>query len=302
MKIITLTLSPAVDIEYSVKDVQIGKTSRAASHKVNAGGKGINVCRAIINCIKKSHFSEENNKISLMNVAPLGGATGKLLSDTLLSEGMETYAVPIEENTRVNVSVIPDEGESVEVNAPGTPVGEAIKDVEKLILDSVEAGDVLIIAGSCPKDVKKSYPAELCGKVKALGGVVIIDADGEALKIAVNAETPPDLIKPNRDELSALVERELLTEGEVVSAAESLNAGISVITTMAGDGAFFTETVDGERKSEFFPTEKRKVVRLKGAGDTFLGAFVYARYGVKMNITDSMAYASRVAGDYVAGE
>lgn len=302
MKILTLTLSPAVDIEYAVGSVELGKTSRAKSHSVSAGGKGINVSRCILNCIKNSHINTENNKISLITIAPLGGYTGRMFSDILSGEGIEVTTVPIKDNTRVNISVIPIAGDEVEVNAPGTPVGEALPDLEKLVLDSICPGDVLIIAGSCPSDVKKSYPAELCKKAKDRGGLVVLDCDGDALRTAVTGETPPDLIKPNRDELSALVGRELSTDSDVVAAAESLDGKISVITTMAGDGAYYTDFSENGRGSKFYPTEKRKVVRLKGAGDTFLGAFVYARFGVKMNISDAMAYASEVAGDYVAGE
>jgi len=289
MKIITLTLSPAIDIEYQVATVRADTTSRAKKHSVTAGGKGINVSRALIGCgIAKD---------DLLTVAPLGGFTGEMMKNILAGEGILVTGVNISENTRINTSVIGEDDHSVEVNAPGTPVGEKLADIEKLILDSINSGDVLVIAGSCPSDVKKSYPSELCRKAKEKGAVVVLDCDGEALKLAVASDCPPDLIKPNKDELGGLVGRELSTDNEVTSAAESLRAGITVITTMAGDGAYYTS--NGE--SKFYPSEKRPVVRLKGAGDTFLGAFVYARYYVGKSVDDSMAYAAKVAGDYVAG-
>lgn len=289
MKIITLTLSPAIDIEYQVAAVKTDSTSRASSHKITAGGKGINVSRALIGC----GIAKDN----LLTVAPLGGFTGEMMKNILAGEGILVTGVNIKENTRINTSVIGEDDHSVEVNAPGTPIGEKLADIEELILDSIDPGDVLVIAGSCPSDVKKSYPSELCSKAKNKGAVVVLDCDGEALKLAVASECPPDLIKPNKDELGGLVGRELVTDADVTVAAESLDSRISVITTMAGDGAYYTAC--GE--SKFYPSEKRPVVRLKGAGDTFLGAFVYSRFYLQKSVSDSMAYAAKVAGDYVAG-
>ena len=71
---------------------------------------------------------------------------------------------------------------------------------------------------------------------------------------------------------------------------------------MAGDGAVITREVNEYRASTFIPTEKRKVVRLKGAGDTFLGAFVYAKFAARMNDIEAMNFAGEIAGHYVAGE
>lgn len=289
MKIITLTLSPAVDIEYHVASIKTDTTSRAKSHKVTAGGKGINVSRALLAC--------GIDKNDLITVAPLGGSTGKMLSGILAGEGIEVTAVEIAENTRVNTSVIGEDGHAVEVNAPGTPIGDAILDVEKLILDTISPADVLIIAGSCPSDVSKSYPSELCFKAKEKGATVVIDCDGEAMSIAMNADCMPDLIKPNVHELGELVDCDLQREEDIVCASQSMGEGVSVITTMAGDGAYYTEN----EKSYYFPSEKRKVVRLKGAGDTFLGAFVYAKYYLGKDFHRSMTFASKTAGDYVAG-
>lgn len=289
MKIITLTLSPAIDIEYQVAAVKTDSTSRAASHKITAGGKGINVSRALLRC--------GIDKNDLITVAPLGGFTGEMMANILGGEGIEVTGVKIAENTRVNTSVIGKDSHSVEVNAPGTPIGEALSDIESLILGKITPGDVLIIAGSCPSDVKKSYPSELCKKAREAGAVVVLDCDGEALTTAVNSDCPPSLIKPNKDELGGLIGRELVTDDDVTNAAESLDERISVITTMAGDGAFYTE--NGE--SKFYPSEKREVVRLKGAGDTFLGAFTFAKFYQNKTVDESMAYAAKVAGDYVAG-
>ena len=297
MKIVTLTLSPALDIEYRLEKFTPGGLNRADSHAVSAGGKGINVSRSILRCAEKDGG---RGRFDLKTVAPVGGETGEMLRRILLKEGIDLTAVPIGESTRVNVSVIPESGHSVEINAPGTPVGNALEEIERTVLDGIGPGDCVIIAGSCPKDVPKSCPSELVAKVKATGAEAVLDCDGEALRIAVNAPVKPDVIKPNREELAALTGCSPEDRGEMRKAAESLGIG-TVITTMAGDGSMLTSDAwNGE--SVFFPTEGLPVVRLKGAGDTFLGAFVYAMYVRKDPPEWCMEYASAAAGAYVAGE
>lgn len=297
--ILTLTLSPAIDIEYHVASINAG-LNRTSSHKVTAGGKGINVSRAVQNCLRRR--IRLPHRIELVTVAPVGGNMGKLLENILEDEAIPLTPVYIDAPTRTNASLIsdaPDE-KDLEINAPGTPVGDKLAEIEKLVLEKITENDVVVIAGSCPSDVPKAYPSELCGKIKEKGAICIIDCDGEALKIAVNSQTPPDLIKPNTDELSALVGRELKTRQEIAQAAESL-AVPTVITTMAGDGALITREINDYRATTLIPTEKRPTARLKGAGDTFLGAFVYAKYAAEMDDIASMNFANEVAGDYVAG-
>jgi len=291
MKIVTLTLSPAVDIEYrAAGDIAVG-LNRTLGQNVSAGGKGINVSRSVLRCAEK-----DGGAVDLKTVAPLGGEIGELLASLLRKEGMEITAVPIAENTRVNVSLIPENGKSLEINAPGTPIGDALSEIEAALLDGIGPGDCVVIAGSCPKDVPKSYPSELVGKVKQTGAEAVLDCDGEALRIAVNAPVKPDLIKPNSEELAALTGCSPDDPRELARAAEGLGIP-TVITTRAGEDPLLTD----ERGTISFAQEKRPVVRLKGAGDTFLGAFVYARY-VWGDDDMAMEFASIVAGDYVAGK
>ncbi len=196
MTIVTLTLSPAVDIEYRLKTFTPGGLNRTQSHAVSAGGKGINVSRSILRCAEK-----DNPGFSLKTVAPVGGETGEMLQRILKKEGIDLTAVPVKESTRVNVSVIPDEGHSVEINAPGTPVRDALERIESEVLDGIGPGDCVVIAGSCPRDVPKSYPSELVAKVKATGADAVLDCDGEALRIAVNAAVKPDVIPRGRERI-----------------------------------------------------------------------------------------------------
>ncbi len=300
-KITTVTLSPALDVEYAVDEVDPLGLNRASGHRIGAGGKGINVSRAIRKCASLYGVSGATEAI-----CALGGMTGRMIAEILSAEilsgeEMTVRAVETQAETRINISVIGGSG-SMEINSPGTAVGDAIREVEAAVLEAASRGDVIAICGSCPKDVAKTYPSELCRKVKETGAVCVIDCDGEALRHAVFSDVPPDIIKPNVDELSALTGRKIDGTPEAIAAAESLPGNMTVITTMAGDGSIVTETVDGIRMSTFHPTKKQRVVRLKGAGDTFLGAFLYARYVGERSIHDAMAYASAVAGDYVSGE
>ena len=112
MKIVTLTLSPAVDIEYRAKDSAAAGLNRTYAHSLSAGGKGINVSRSVLKCAAAAPDGEQF-PFELKTVAPVGGETGELLRRILEKEGLSLTAVGIEENTRVNVSLIPDEGGSL---------------------------------------------------------------------------------------------------------------------------------------------------------------------------------------------
>ena len=102
-QIITLTLAPAVDVEYHSAGSQPG-LNRTYSHTVTAGGKGINVSRIIL------RLAEENETpLPLKTVFPCAGETGTLLRNLLENEGMDTNgAVETSGSTRVNTSLIPD--------------------------------------------------------------------------------------------------------------------------------------------------------------------------------------------------
>lgn len=312
MKITTLTLSPAVDIEYHTAAINTEGLNRTSTHTISAGGKGINVSREILNCAKND--GADLSRI-LRTVAPTGGVTGDMMRKILSEENINITAVQIDGNTRVNVSLIPDstDQESIEINAPGTPLGSRIEAIENIILGSLEKGDVVAICGSCPSDVKKTYPAELCRRIKRLGGRVILDCDGAALDYALSPHSEeervlcPDLVKPNMSELAGFVGRPLSTLDEVIEAAEAVCEGTggvtSIITTLSGNGSVLTYSDgSGGIVSRFFPTERRQVIRLKGAGDTFLGAYIYHRYVRESPMEDAIAMAGDRAGRYVAGE
>ena len=296
MKIITLTLAPAIDVEFRLRgEADPHGLNRAGSQSVMAGGKGINVSRSILKEAKKDGVGTD----FLVTVAPIGGPSGELLARMLSDEGLPLTAISVDGQTRINASAIPEFGKAAEFNAPAPPLGEKIKEAEETILSLIDPGDVLVIAGSLPKDVDKSYPASLIGKAKAAGAYTILDCDGDALRLAVTAEVGcrPDLIKPNADELAELKGKPVDTFDKVADVASSLGIA-TVITTLSGDGAVLTE--NGE--STFFPAEKRPVVRLKGAGDTFLGAFLYYHKYKSLPAGAAMAKANESAGKYVAGE
>lgn len=309
-KIITLTLSPALDVEYHSERSHTG-LNRTYSHTVSAGGKGINVTRSVMKLAESMGKTAE-----IRTVFPAAGETGSLLCSLLEKEGIDvSCAVRTGGNTRVNTSLIPDNGAETEINAPGTSLTvDELRRIEGIVLGSMEKGDVVCICGSVPEGVAKSYPALLAKKVKRAGGIAVLDCDGEALLSAAREDEcdAADLIKPNSAELCGLLaslvpefasfaKDGIRSEVEFSAACNALPFG-SVIMTMAGDGSMYSDAYDGEREVFTVRPTMRKVVRLKGAGDTFLGAYVYARYICGSDAMSAMETASEFAAAYVGGE
>ncbi len=306
MKIIIITLSPALDVEYHTLAVNNG-INRTYSHTLRAGGKGINVARAII---KQAKLNGTYDELDLQNIFPAGGDTGDLLIKILDREGIPRDTINIDLPTRVNVSLIPELGDTVEINAPGTAIGEKIYDVtEKTATYTREKDAVFAICGSSPLGVEKTYISTLCEIIKKSGHDCIVDCDGEALRHAVlDKKDPikyPTLIKPNLKELSELTGKTLKTALDVENASRELvkNTGntTSVIATMGKDGAVVSYPDGGEIKCKHITSEQRKVCRKKGAGDTFLGTYIYERYIGGKSPEYAASSASSAAADYVEG-
>lgn len=295
MKYITLTFSPALDVEYRVEAIKEGKTLRSSSCSVYAGGKGINVSRQL----RKLSAEYGMTGTDVVSVAVLGGNTGRHIASLLSKEDIGLIKVAVRGESRINTSVISPGGD-IEVNAPSPLLGAAAEKAEEEICSRVSAGDVVVLTGSLPKDAGYDRYARLCGLIKKKGGTVALDCDGEALRAAVEAEVKPDFIKPNINELEGLAGRKLGGREEIAgfcSSRESLK-DISVIATMGKKGAVLTEAGTGQ--SFFCPAEKADQKRLKGAGDVFLASFLFSRFSMGYGPGESLGFAAKKAAEYIS--
>ncbi|WP_392371839.1 PfkB family carbohydrate kinase, partial [Streptococcus suis] len=69
--------------------------------------------------------------------------------------------------------------------------------------------DVVVISGSLPKGLASNYYVEIVELCKKCGVAVVLDCSGEALKKVLESQQKPTVIKPNTEELSQLIGKEV---------------------------------------------------------------------------------------------
>ncbi|MFJ4780793.1 1-phosphofructokinase [Streptomyces sp. NPDC088762] len=262
--IITVTPNPSLDRTYEVPALDRGEVLRATGERVDPGGKGVNVSRAVAAAGFRTTA-----------VLPLGGAAGTLLAELLTAEGVDVTAVSIVGRTRSNISIAEPDGTLTKLNAPGP---ELTREETALLLDTVGAcaGDAAWIAccGSLPPGLGPAWYAELVDRAHASGARIALDTSGPALPAALRAR--PEVIKPNAQELAEAVGRPLATLGDAVKAAEelrSLGAG-AVLASLGGDGQLLA-SAEGTYYGTA-PVAPDRVRSNVGAGDAALAGFLIA--------------------------
>ena len=304
MKYITVTLNPALDMTIECKEpLNLTGLNRSDKASFSPGGKGINVSRAL------KAFGKDSDCICV-----LGGFTGAKIRDMLDKEGVTVRCVSTTAETRLNISVM-TEGHQCEINNPpcrpkdAEPIGEGIRPAEETaeILKKVQAlihnlvyrnGDektFVFLAGSLPPDMPTNTYADLIEKIHSWGAYAICDCDGEALRKSLTAT--PDYIKPNLEELSLLTERRL-TKEQIPSAASEVSVTTggytAVIVTAGSNGAYIVRG----KNPQYVPSVKlnpEEIHSLKGAGDTFIAAFILARYEKQISDIQALRFAAGVA-------
>ena len=112
--IVTVTLNAAIDRTLLVPNFQLGQRHRASSALSSAGGKGINVARAL-----------KRLGVPVVCAGLAGGRTGVQIVERLTSEGLLNDFVRIRGESRTSTAVVdPTSNVYTEINEWGPEVEE----------------------------------------------------------------------------------------------------------------------------------------------------------------------------------
>jgi len=261
--IVTLTPNPSVDRTVSIAGLQRGEVQRATSSRIDPGGKGVNISRAL-----------SAHKAKTVAVLPAGGPEGHLLAELLEEAGIDVTIVPIEGSIRANVALVEPDGTTTKINEPGPHLSGAEIAALFACAEATLGGHPswVVGSGSLPPGVEHDLYAELVVRCKYAEVRVAIDASGQALRDAVAAG--PDLIKPNLEELEELVDRSLSTLGDVLTACTDLvtHGVATVVVSLGRHGALLvTPSVIAHAVAPV-----SKPLSTVGAGDALLAGYLFA--------------------------
>lgn len=260
--IITLTLNPSLDRAIDLDQLVRGEVLRARAVRVDPGGKGVNVTRALL-----------ANGIRSRAVLPCGGDEGLHLVRLLRADMVDVHTVEIVGHTRSNVTLAEPDGTITKINEPGpilTP--DEFEAITEQILSEASGAAWVVVSGSLPPGLSDGAFGSLCQRLVKAGVRVAVDTSGPALRAGVEAGVT--LVKPNREELSDVVGVPLPTLADVVEAAHSLRSwGVgAVLASLGPDGAVLVDG-DGVLKGDCPVARPRSSV---GAGDALLAGFLAA--------------------------
>lgn len=260
--ILTVTPNPSLDRTLEVDSLVRGDVIRARTSRVDAGGKGVNVSRALL-------ANGHDTKV----VLPVGGFEGDQLVDLLDELGLETVAVPIAGPLRINVTAVEANGRTTKLNAPGPELsGHEVQALLAAVVDAAAGATWVAACGSLPPGAPDDLYAQLVWALRGADVRIAVDSSGPALEAAVSAA--PDLVKPNRQELAEATTTEIETVGDVVAGAGKIRSqGVgTVIVSLGPDGAVLVED-EGSVHAESPALTPRSTV---GAGDALLAGFLAA--------------------------
>ena len=266
--IVTVTLNAAVDRTLTVPNFQLGHRHRASASFTSAGGKGINVARAL-----------KELEAPVIATGLAGGRAGDRIIEELAGEAILNDFVRISDESRTSTAVVdPTAGRLSEIYEWGPAV--RAEELE-MLLDKLRylsrVASFVVFSGSLPRDVEDDFYAEAIRELNRRGVNCVLDCEGEPLRVGVEAE--PFLVSPNQREAESLVGQEFSDEEDFVMALDAiadLGARNVLITQETSCFGLFRE----DRQVRRFRASVARIdpIASVGAGDVLLAGFLAVRF------------------------
>ena len=256
----TVTFNPSLDYIVNVSDFKLGQVNRTEKEVMFPGGKGINVSIVLKNLGMESTI-----------LGFTAGFTGEEIQRRVKEMGWVEKLIPIANGySRINLKL--RSNEESEINGMGPVIGK--EDIDKLyqMLDTLKAGDVLVLAGSIPASMPSTMYSDIMEYLQDKEVLISVDATKDLLVNVLPFH--PFVIKPNNYELGEIFDVTLKDKKDVIVYAKKLQeqGARNVLVSMAGDGAVLVAEDGSVYESE---APKGKVVNSVGAGDSMVAGFLY---------------------------
>lgn len=257
--IYTITLNPAIDkIKHLEGNLKQEQNNRVKEKFIDLGGKATHVS-AVLQQLNEPNiafgFAGELNKQEFYEVLKLYNVR-------------HNYIEVKNESVRESIVVINNSGGSYMITEKGPDILKRDKNkLSKVLEEQVKENDIIVIAGSPPPSYSSEDFRELIRILQKNNTYIACDVAGEYLKVSL--EEGVDFVKPNEHELEALYAgRENIMEKFKKLTSRVKNA----VCSLGAEGAMYM--VDDEIFKIKPP--KVKVISDTGAGDSFVGGYIYA--------------------------
>jgi 1-phosphofructokinase family hexose kinase len=260
--ILCLTPNPAIDRTLIVPDLALGNVHRAQQIIVAAGGKGLNVARAIRTLGGES-----------LCLGFAGGHSGRLLADLAQNEGLNSSWTWTNAETRTCTILVSQQGDATEIDEPGLPVSKSDwKRLRRDVRKYISLAKFVCISGSLPPN---SSPDDLQGLLSILVDTkkqIWVDTSGASLDTGLSY--PGICIKVNGNEIGKSLGFEVK---DIPSAQRALvllvGRGLSAcVITLGAAGA----ALANKAGRWYAQGPQVRAVSSVGSGDSFLGGLLSA--------------------------
>jgi 6-phosphofructokinase 2 len=265
-EILTITVNPALDLSTEAPAVIPDQKLRCSAPRVQPGGGGVNVSRAIANLGGHSR-----------TLIAYGGHTGAILVDKLEAEGLEPISLDVTYPTRESVTVRDAaNGLQYRFMMPGPPwTAEDCTAARQAMAREMRGGDLVVKSGSNPPGMPDDFFMDLNREVTSAGGRLIVDTSGPALVRAGAGGADLFTLRMDLAEARELSGRALVRIEDVAEFARELrrNGAAEIVLVAAGAQGTVIDCAEWTGL-----TRPPVVVPLSkvGAGDSFVAAFCLA--------------------------
>ncbi len=282
--VVTITANTTIDLTLLIPSFQPGKTIRATENVISIGGKPSDV----------SYVLGQMGQPSLA-LGFAAGAFGQRARYILHAAGVQTDFIEVEGESRINVLIASadDQKQTTITTNMLRVLPQHIAQFEAKLAEALPQAACVMMGGTLPQGVEPAHYAAWIRQCRAAGVYVLFDADEPNLSAGL--EAAPDLIKPNRDELSRLSGRSIHTLADAYAAARQIvdRCGTTVIVTLGEDGALAVRS----DAAWHIPPLDVPVVSAGGAGDAVVAGIaesIQRGEPFEMGLRRGFAYAGAV--------
>lgn len=260
MKIYTLTLNPAYDVHATADQLILGCENLADIQSRQAGGKGVNVSRAL-----------QSHSVKNTAVIVLGKENSGDFIRELEATGLDCLLLEREGRIRENLTVHCNQGPETRISFRGFSVDDSVlaEISQKLLIDE---DTIVTFTGSVPAGICHDSVLNFLQGIANKGAKLVLDSKSLTLEDIYTLK--PWLIKPNQEEISAYFNCWIESVDQALEKAASFaKEGVTnVMISLGHQGAMLIHN----GKTYLAKPPVVNAVSTIGAGDSAIAGFIAA--------------------------